>query len=248
MKKTLIALLLIMISGLVYGQDSVQALSKNKYFHFDIGIGYTNAQLGSINNTLSNYGYKTFSEDMATFSASSNYYFNRLLIKSELVWFFPQDVEQTGDLTTQFGGRSIGIGLGYAIIQKPSYRITPYIGLNAYTGRLLFIDDASVENIEDALNNTFRNTDLSFSNGALDVGIQMEKLIELKNRKWDCPQNSRFMTLGIRLGYNFGFGGARGRYNGDQVIENAPTYSIEGPYLKAIIGFGSKIRNIKWKN
>ncbi|MEO1053082.1 MAG: hypothetical protein AAFX87_20780 [Bacteroidota bacterium] len=246
MKHSLIALCLI-TSSIAYGQDSVQALSNNKYFHLDIGIGYTNAQLGSINNALRNNGYEIFGEDMLTVSVANNFYLGRILIKNEFNWFFTQDVEQTGDLTTQFGGRSIGIGIGYAVIQKPSYRITPYIGLNAYTLKLSFIDNSPVPNIDNALNSTFRNSDIYFSNGALDVGIQMEKLIKLKNRNWDCPQNSRFMTLGVRVGYNFGFGGARGRYNGNQTIENAPTYSIEGLYVKAIIGFGSKIRNIKWK-
>ena len=246
MKQSLIALCLIMISGLAYGQDSVRTLSNNRYAQFDMGIGYTNAQLGSINRTLSNYGYEPFSEDVATFSLSTSYFINQLLIKSELTWSLGQEVEQTGDLTTHFEARSIGIGFGYAVVQKPSFRLTPYIGLNAYTGKLSFIDDSPVQNIDEVLNGSYRNSNLYFSTAALDVGIQMEKLIELKNKKWDCPQNSRFMTLGVRVGYNFGFDGARGRYNG-QFIENAPTYSIEGFYVKAIIGFGSKIRDIKWK-
>ena len=246
MKKSLIVSCLIMTPSLLYGQDSIPALSANKYFHFDIGIGYTRAQLSSINETLDNYGYKPFSENMATFSLSGNYFLNRILIKSEFTLLIPQSVEQEEDLTTQFGGYSVGIGLGYAVVQKPSYRLTPYIGLNAYTGKLSFIDDSPVQNVDDALNSTYRNAHLSFSNAALDVGIQIEKLIELKNRKWDCPQNTKLMTLGVRVGYNFGFGGIEGRYNGNHITD-APTYSIQGPYVKAIIGFGSKIRDIKWK-
>lgn len=247
MKKLLIASCLTLLSSLLYGQDSIPTLSANTYFQFDMGIGYTRAHLSSINETLNNYGYEPFNENMATFSLSTNYFLNRLLIKSEFTWLIPQSVAQEDDLTTRFRGYSVGIGLGYAVVKKPSYRLTPYIGIIAYTGRLSFIDESPVQNIDEALNGTYRNSHLSFSNAALDVGIQMEKLIELKNRKWDCPQNTRLMTLGVRVGYNFGFGGTAGRYNGNQSITDAPTYAMQGPYVKAIIGFGSKIRDIKWK-
>ena len=247
MKKLLITLCLALASSLLYGQDSISALSANKYFQFDMGIGYTRAQLSSINKTLDNYGYKPFSENMATFSLSANYFLNRILIKTEFTWLIPQSVEQEEDLTTKFGGYSVGFGFGYAVVQKPSYRITPYIGINANIGKLSFIDDSPVQNVDEVLNSTFRNSHLSFSNATLDIGIQMEKLIELKNRKWDCPQNTRLMTLGVRVGYNFGFKGTEARYNGNQSITDAPTFSMQGPYVKATIGFGSKIRNIKWK-
>lgn len=142
MKKLLIASCLTFTSSLLYGQDSIPVLSANRYFQFDMGIGYTRAQLSSINETLDNYGYEPFSENMATFSLSANYFLNRILIKSEFTWIIPQSVEQEENLTTRFGGYSVGIGLGYAVVQKPSYRLTPYIGINAYTGKLSFIDDS----------------------------------------------------------------------------------------------------------
>lgn len=247
MKNLLIAVCLLLLPSLTYAQDSVQVLSKNTFFQFDLGIGYTDTQLGSINETLSNYGLETFTEGLTTLSLSSTVFLNRTLIKNELTWLVSQDVDQAGDLTTQFGGNAIGISLGYAIVQKPSFRITPYLGLNAYTGKLSFIDNAPVQRVDDVFDNTFRNADIYFSNAAFDVGIQVERLIKLKNRKWDCPQNARFMTVGIRGGYNVGFGETEAKYNGNQGIEGGPTNSLEGFYVKAIIGVGTKIRNIKWR-
>lgn len=54
------------------------------------------------------------------------------------------------------------------------------------------------------------------------------------------------MTVGIRAGYLIGPGTVKGRFNG-VVIEGAPTYSPNGPYIKLVIGFSTKVRELKWK-
>jgi hypothetical protein len=78
------------------------------------------------------------------------------------------------------------------------------------------------------------------------VGVQLEKVIALHNREWDCPQNSRFMTLGARIGYNFG-PSVKAKYNGNQQIADGPSYALKGPYVKLTMGFGSQLRQLKWK-
>ena len=90
-----------------------------------------------------------------------------------------------------------------------------------------------------------RGFHLAYSNAALDVGIQFDKLIPLKNRRWDCPQNTRYLTLGLRAGYIVN-PAVKGRFNGN-IVEGAPTWSPGGPYLKLVIGFSTKMRDLKWK-
>jgi hypothetical protein len=90
---------------------------------------------------------------------------------------------------------------------------------------------------------------MNFSNASLDFGVQIERLIPLQNKKWDCPQNNKFMTVGLRLGYHYGPGEIKGRYNGmNQELEDPIIYSLRGPYAKLVIGLGSKARNLRWKH
>jgi hypothetical protein len=100
--------------------------------------------------------------------------------------------------------------------------------------------------MDDLTDNQQRSFHLYFSNASLDIGLQLEKHIGLKNRKWDCPQNSTFMTLGLRVGYLLGPGDVKGRFN-NTTIADAPTYSPNGPYIKLVAGFGTKMRDLKWK-
>ena len=96
------------------------------------------------------------------------------------------------------------------------------------------------------VNNQQRAFHLAYSNASLDVGVQVDKMISLKNRRWDCPQNAKFMTMGVRAGYMIGPGAVKGRFSG-RVIDGAPSYSPNGPYVKLVIGFSTKMRDLKWR-
>lgn len=111
--------------------------------------------------------------------------------------------------------------------------------------KLLVRERTSVSDLDGLVNNQQRVFHLVYSNASLDIGLQFDKLISLKNRRWDCPQNARFMTIGVRAGYLIGPGKTKGRFNGT-AIADAPTYSPNGPYVKLVIGFSTKMRDLKW--
>jgi len=231
------------------GQDSVATVSRHKYSHIDVGAGYLGTDLSSINRSLTGQGYKSINENFLTFSVSWSFTINRFLVRSEASLARPNQVTQADYIHTRFGGYSFGFGAGYAVIQKPKFRLYPFVGLNSFVNRLNFEDQTPVTDIDDVYNNPHRSFSLIFSNASLDVGIQIEKIFEAKKDKWDCPQNGKFRTLGVRMGYNIGTSDIRGRYNGgNQLLENAPVYSLKGPYIKVAVGIGTKARNLKWKH
>jgi hypothetical protein len=250
MKKTFCipAFIFMFISTIVYGQDSVMTVSENKYVHLDFGLGYLKTDLHSINKSLTNFAYKPVKEDFLTLSISSGFVINRVLVRNELSIMLPNSTKQGNHVTTTFRGYSIGVGIGYEVIKRPTFRLYPFIGINSFVNRLEFEDDAPVENMDGVINTPRHSTRLYFSNASFDAGVQFEKLIERKHRKWDCPQNRKFMSLGIRAGYHFGPGAVKARYNGkNQPIADAPSYALKGPYVKLTYGLGSKMRELKWK-
>jgi hypothetical protein len=247
MKKSVCLPFFILLSLTLFEQDSAMTVSQNKFLHIDFGVGYMKTDLGSINRSITGLGYKPLSEDFLTLSISTGFFVNRILIRNEVNILLPNTTRQGNNLTTSFRGRTVGVGIGYAIIEKPKLRLYPFVNVTAFVSRLDFEDNSPVEDMNGVINTPHYSSRLYFSNASFDAGLQMEKVIDRKPRKWDCPQSRRFTTVGVRLGYSFGPGTVKGRYNGMQSIADAPSYTFKGPYAKVIWGFGSKMRELKWK-
>jgi hypothetical protein len=248
MKKILCISCFILMTTFGFAQDTTMAVSDNKYFHIDFGVGYMKADLRSVNHSITALGYKPLQEDFVSASISSAFVIKRWMVRNELRLLMDNSTRQGENLTSYFGVRSVGFGIGYVLIARPGFRLYPFVNLNSYTGRLRFEDNSPVGNMDGLLNTPHYSSKLHFSNASLDVGLQAEKLISVKQRKWDCPQNGKFMTLGLRVGYSFGGSGVKGRYNGiNQPIADAPSFANNGPYMKLVMGFGTKMRDLKWK-
>ena len=233
-------------ASMLHAQDSTKAVSRNKYVQVDIGIGYLNTNMRSINTSLKNLGYQQVKENYATLSLSANYFIRRFLFRSEVSLILPNHVDQPNNTTTAFSGYTVSAGIGYAVIQNPRFRLYPYVGITSFNTTLKFTDKAPVTNMDELINSPKRNAKINFSNASLDLGIQLERMIVVRNNKWDCPQNNKYMTVGTRIGYNWSPGTVKARYNGSQ-ITGAPEYNFQGPYIKLVIGVGKKIRDLKWK-
>ena len=231
---------------MLHAQDSTRAVSRNKYVQVDIGIGYLNTNMRSINTSLKNLGYQQVKENYATLSLSTTYFIRRFLFRSEVSLILPNLVDQPNNTTTAFSGYTVSAGIGYAVIQNSQFRLYPYVGITSFNTTLKFTDKAPVTNMDELINTPNRNARINFSNASLDLGIQLERMIVVRNNKWDCPQNNKYMTVGTRIGYNWSPGTVKARYNGNQ-ITGAPEYNFQGPYIKLVIGVGKKIRDLKWK-
>lgn len=248
MKKQLISLVLLLVAGTTTtAQDSVSTMtSRNRFANLDFGVGYLHTDLGNINRFLSSYGYRSVPEGTATLSVSPSFSFNRLVLRSEYTWQVPASRNQSENIRVTFEGWHVAASLGYVVFQRPTFRIYPYVGVNSFVSEVVVQQRNPVSNLNDLVNNQQRGFHLVYSNASLDFGIQLDKMIPLKNRGWDCPQNARFMTVGVRVGYLYGPGDVQGRFN-SSVIDDAPVYAPNGPYVKMVIGFSTKMRDMKWR-
>ncbi|OQP46854.1 hypothetical protein A4H97_04845 [Niastella yeongjuensis] len=246
MKQTALLAISCLLAATGFTQDSSITVSKNKYIQMDVGLGYLHTNMSSINASLKGAGFKPMKEDYGTLSVSFGYFVNRLLFRTDFSLVLPNHVDQRIGRNTEFKGYTIGAAIGYALVQKPKFRLYPYAGITAFNTKLQFNDISNVYDMNELLNTPRYNSSLQFSNATLDLGVQLEKIFTLTNNKWDCPQFNRYMTMGVRLGYNISPGVNKARINGHQP-QDAPEYNYEGPYIKLIIGTGTKIRQMKWQ-
>jgi hypothetical protein len=248
MKKQFISVLFFLFVTIVsVAQDSVATVvSRNRYANLDFSVGYLHTDLGNINRFLSSYGYKPVSEDIITLSFSPSFSVNRLVFRGEYTWQLPVVRQQSENVTSVFSGRHVAASIGYVVIQKPGFRLYPYVGISSFRSQLVVRESRSAATLDDLVDNQQRGFHLLYSNAALDLGFQVDKMISVKNRRWDCPQNARYMTIGLRAGYLYGPGNVKGRFNG-RPVDGAPSYSPNGPYVKLVIGFSTKMRDLKWR-
>lgn len=247
MKKHFISTLgLLFIAFFSTAQDTVLNVSRNRFANLDVSVGYLNSDIRSVNNFLSAYGYKRVSDNFVTFSVSPSVIFNRFVLRAEYTWQLRSERPQDGGLVASFGGRHNSASIGYVVLQKPGVRIYPYVGVNAFVSNLVVRERPSASTLDDLVANRQQAFHLAYSNASLDFGVQFDKLFLLRNRRFDCPQNAQFMTLGLRIGYLYGPGEVKGRFNGN-IVEDAPTYSPNGMYIKLVLGLSTKMRALNWK-
>lgn len=182
MKKQAVSLLVLLLMAFAtLAQDSVVTIvSKNRYLNLDFGIGYLHTDLGHINGFLSSYGFKPVQEDIITLSFSPSFFVNRFVFRGEYTWQFPISMPQAENVNSSFHGRHVAISIGYLLIQKPGFRLYPYVGINSFTSHLVVREKTSVSNLDQLVNNQQRGFQLGYSNASLDVGFQIDKLFSLK--------------------------------------------------------------------
>src|SRR5689334_20798437 len=170
MKKQPVSLLVFMLIAFAStAQDSVATMvSRTRYANVDFAVGYLHTDLSSINKFMTSYGYKAVPEGVITASLGGSFSVNRFVFRPEFTWQFPIVMEEPENVTTTFTGRHFAVSVGYLLIQKPGFRLFPYVGLDAFTAQLAVRQRITPkpDNIDDLVNNQVRAFNLAFGNAA----------------------------------------------------------------------------------
>lgn len=249
--KTLLSFLLLLLAPvLAYGQDSTRVgVVSTKIFQFDFQPGYLRGDLSTLNNSLRAYGYNPMGGNILTYTVSAKFIINRFVLDAGVPFFRASDRSHSDQRRTTLQGTGFNFetSLGYVLVEKKGFRLYPYAGLRSNYASLKLMDTSPVQNLGDIMNNTRKEGTITFNSGSFNLGIHAEKLIPLKNRKLDCPQNTRYLSLGVKAGYLFPInGGEPGEYNGQELID-APRFGLKGPYVRFTLGFGVGVRRLNWQ-
>jgi hypothetical protein len=241
---------MLFVPMLAYGQDSTRVgVVSQRFVQFDLQPGYLRGDLSSINNSLQAYGYNPLEGNILTYTISAKLIINRFVFEAGVPFFRVPDQSQPDQRRTTLSGTGLNFetNLGYALVEKKGFRLYPYAGLRSSYASLKLMDTSPVNNVGSIVNSTRKEGTITFNSGSFNLGLHAEKLIPLNNRKFDCPQNTRYLSLGLKVGYLFSInGGEPGEYNG-QALADAPRFGLKGPYLRFTIGFGTGIRRLNWQ-
>jgi hypothetical protein len=249
MKRNAIIIIFFLISlpVLTNAQDSLNIESSPvKHVQVDFKVGFLNNQHTSLNNALASNGWGKLAEGMFTYSIAPKMFRRRFMFGFE--WMgYSSSVQEQGNLKTSLQGYLVEPYAGYVIIQKNNFRLYPFVGINNSFSSLKLQDLSPVTDFDNVWNGTRREATIDFNSFALDLGFHTETLFNIKNRTWDCPQNTNYIALGLTAGYYVNLSeSSNGRFNG-QRFADSPTFQLNGLYGKLTIGFGTKLRQLKWK-
>jgi hypothetical protein len=239
--------LLIAISPWVRAQDSTGVqVTTLKSFETNISIGYMNDKMPKLNKALNNSGYHALSQNFITSSVGLSVFGRRAYAHWDVFLFNSPATAQENSLKLNVSGWGFGWAVGYSVIDKTKFRLYPYIGLSVFEMKLNFKKDAPTTPDDGIFSAPMRESKITFSNTVLDLGFQADKIFGKKKNKWDCPQNTKYWAIGVRLGYYLNIHSSSGDYYGKE-LSDLPHAPMEGPYAKVVFSSGKNFRRLKWK-
>jgi opacity protein-like surface antigen len=244
MKNRLTVFLLFLLASASQAQDSLQ--SKRFALEGEMSFGYSYNSFSSVNSFLAKNGFNTISRSRFTAGVGSVSMINRFVFGAGIEALIPMAESQPGNLKTSLQGFTFAPMFGYCIVQTKHSTIYPYVRLADNILSLKITDGQTAVDASSLINATNRNSSLDYQFFVLDVGMIINRNIPAKNRDWDCPQNNRYWTIGLKAGYSFMPGGGEVKYN-SQVLRGAPTLDYQGPYVRLSIGFGTRHRKLNWQ-
>ncbi len=236
--------LLFLLAYASKAQDSLQ--TKRFAVEGEMSFAYSYNSLSSINSFLANNGFNPISRSRFTAGVGSVSMINRFVFGASFEFLIPTSESQPDNLKTSLQGFSMAPIFGYCIVQKKHFTIYPYVRLVDNYLSLRIIDGQTAVDASSLINATNRNVSLDYQFFILDVGMSINRNILARNRDWDCPQNNRYWTIGLKAGYSFVPGSGEVKYN-DRVLRGAPALDYHGPYVRLVIGFGTWHRKLKWQ-
>ena len=232
-------------------QDSTEVQEPRfRSIQLNYGFGFMKTDFSTLNSRLNQIGLKSLPENIHAFNIGYSGYIQRILLSSYFQYYQGGIVTNSNNTNMNFSGFGFGHIVGYTILDKKNYRIAPYAGLNVNFSKLKLTDKSTANNFSALQDSQSKGREIEFTNLALDLGVEADKLIFVKNKSsWTHAHTAPYVSLGIKIGYMFRLDNSessKGTIN-NKTIEDAPVFGLNGPYIKLNIGLGNKIRQMKWK-
>jgi hypothetical protein len=229
-------------------QDTTGVEVRSRMIEIISGGGYLRNDYSALNHYLQSRGYRGVSENMSMYSFGIAPNVKRFIMSYELLLYSSPKQSNPGNLQMNMSGWGSQLTFGYQVVKKEKFRFYPYAGIiSSYTGLKIQEDNNAITTMDNVLSTQKNNATITFTNFALNLGVKADFMF-IRPSDTECPQISRYMSLGVRTGYYLPFTYAsKAEYNGNTTIHNAPNVGMKGFYVQMVVGFGRKIKEMNWK-
>ncbi|MHB8094912.1 MAG: hypothetical protein ACYDH0_08210 [Candidatus Aminicenantales bacterium] len=195
-----------------------------------IMLGASSIDIAGLNTSLMAGGYSAHPRRFFSLGGGGHAVIGRLILGGEGQALAGRNAGNPTYRTTLSGGFGF-FNLGYIVYSGEDFRIYPVAGIGA--GEIdLEIAERGTASFDEVLENPGRGSKLSTSGFLLNLAIGAEKIVRLGGGRRGG------LILGIRAGYVFA--PVRGGWELEKLeIPGGPGISLQGPYVRVLIGAGS---------
>jgi len=192
-------------------------------------LGVNSTSISGLNESLMAGGYSAHPRRFFSLGGGGHAVIGRLILGGEGQTLAGREAGNPAYKTTLSGGFGL-FNLGYVLCSGEDFMIYPLAGIGA--GEIdLEIMERGTASFEEVLDNPGRGSKLATSGFLLNLAVGAEKIVRLGGGRRGG------LILGIRAGYIFA--PVKGGWELDKLeIPGGPGISLQGPYLRLLIGAG----------
>lgn len=213
---------LVLIHSYSHAQDKYDGTyGGSGYF----GFRFTNYNFSKLNASFSANNLPIISENILGYGGGGHGYINRIIIGGEGYAFELVD-KNNGSYITQVRGDVGFFNLGYLLINKDKWMLSPILGIGAQTMEIE-ITETTNESFSQILADPKNGTRLKNEQVLFDLGLQGNIFLT----------RSKFFSIGLKAGYQFS--AIENKWtNTNGVIANGPATNADGAYTQLHFSFG----------
>jgi len=191
-------------------------------------VGTQVADLGPLNNRLSNAGYPTFSSEMVSLGGGGyGVVGNRLMLGGEGHGLLTAEGTRQGRNVSVGGGYGL-FNIGYLFSPASRLRVYPLLGLGGGGLQLDIESEGTADNFDEVLETPNRSATVGRASLLVSLGGGLEY-------QFGTPGEGRSARLGLRAGYVLSALRSDWQLD-DQALADGPDASLRGPFVRLTIG------------
>lgn len=232
-KKATLTAAVFLIFLLTFPATSQYSLPDTRYQGFGfLFLGAEEISAGDISNRFIAAEYTEPAERFFTIGGGGLFFTNRLIIGGEGSAIIKRSTSGPDDSISLSRSGSYGfLSLGYTLIDKPTLRAYPLLGIGAGLSEFSVSNERDV-NFDELLAEPGSLTRLSQAHFLLNASIGLDLPVGASS-----ISGRNKLILGVRLGYTLSLANSSWK-DESRSINDSPDGDMSGPFIKLLIGTG----------
>ena len=238
-------LVLILLSLVVQQQATAQATVVNRLVrgtHFQAAVGYKYQQLDlqKLNQSLQAEGFPALSEHTNSIGFLTNRISNQWILSLKTFIALSNEVKWDQQ-EVEYRNQQYSFGVGYDVLSNEKLKLLPTVMATVGRNILLIQNKQSASpDFTKQLKSPDQEADLRNYAYMADVGLALHYQFFKVTRQKELGPKSSWVPLILKAGYQFQLGASDFKFDGETVA-GVPEIGMQGFYLSAFIGFGSRM-------
>lgn len=218
----------------------VSDLVSGTHYQAAVGYKYQRLDMQALNQALITADYPALPEGIHALGFLTNRISGKWVLSLKTFYGFTNEVK-TGSSEIEYRLQQYALGIGYNVLKSDKLKLVPSV-MAALGRNVLLIQDKGTPaaSFQDMLLSPDQEADLRNFTYLTDVGVALHYQFLKKTKQKELGPKTTWIPLVLKAGYQFQLGASDFKFDGERVV-GVPELGMEGFYVSAFIGLGSKM-------